>query len=497
VRAWPLPLPLDRADPAPLAVQIARGLVARIRNGALLPGARLPSSRLLARTLSVHRNTALAAYAELEAEGWISSLAARGTFVSRELPARAPRRFAPLPRGPAQRAAFELPPAPDPGAPLPPPGAFQLLGGTPDPRLFPVTALARAYRRALRRRELLAYGDPQGHPRLRAALAAMLGEARGLGVPPEGILVTRGAQMALALAARALLPPDAGVAVEALGYRPAWEALRLAGARPVPVPLDERGLDVEALARKLRAERIRAVYLTPHHQYPTTVTLSPGRRLALLDLARRERLLVLEDDYDNEFHYEGRPVEPLAAAGGGAVVYVGTLSKVLAPALRIGFLAGPPDAIARAAAHRTFLDRQGDLVLEGAVAELFEEGEAQRNVWRTRRLYAARREALASALRAELAGALEFRQAPGGMAFWCRVAAGIDPAGWADRALAAGVAVQAGHLFAFDGRPRPFLRLGFGRHDERELAEAVRRLATALPRSGSRTPRSTGARRPG
>jgi GntR family transcriptional regulator/MocR family aminotransferase len=498
VRAWLLPLPLDRADPAPLSVQIARGLVARIRAGALLPGARLPSSRLLARTLSVHRNTALAAYGELEAEGWIASLPARGTFVSRELPTRPPRRLAPLPRGRASRAGFELPPAPEPGEPPPPPGTLQLLGGVPDPRLVPVTALARAYRRALRRREHLSYGDGQGHPRLRAALAAMLGEARGLGVPPEAILVTRGAQMALALAARALLPPGATVAVEALGYRPAWEALRLAGARLVSVPLDERGLDVEALARKLRAERIRAVYLTPHHQYPTTVTLSPGRRLALLDLARQERLLVLEDDYDNEFHYEGRPVEPLASAdGAGVVAYVGTLSKVLAPGLRIGFLAGPPDAIARAAAHRFFLDRQGDLALEAAVAELFEEGEAQRHVWRTRRIYAARREALAAALRAELAGALAFRPAAGGMAFWCRVADGIDPTLWAERALAAGVAVQAGRRFAFDGRPRPFLRLGFGRHEERELLEAVRRLATALPRRVAGAPRRTGARRPG
>lgn len=497
VRAWPIPLPIDRADPAPLAVQIARGLVARIRSGALLPGARLPSSRLLARTLGVHRNTALAAYGELEAEGWIATLPARGTFVSRELPTRTPRRLAASPPRRATRAGFDLPPGPDADAPSPRPGTLQLLGGVPDPRTVPVAALARAYRRALRRKEHLAYGDGQGHPRLRAALAAMLGEARGLGVAPEQIQVTRGAQMALALAARALLPPGAAVAVEALGYRPAWEAFRLAGAHLVPFPLDERGFDVEALASRVRAESIRAVYLTPHHQYPTTVTLSPGRRLALLDLARQERLVVLEDDYDNEFHYEGRPVEPIASAdGAGVVVYVGTLSKVLAPGLRIGFLAGPPDAIARAAAHRFFLDRQGDLAVEAMVAELFEEGEAQRHVWRTRRLYAARREALAEALRAELAGALSFRLPPGGMALWCRVADGIDPGLWAERAFEAGVEVQVGRRFAFDGRPRPFLRLGFGRHDERELREAVRRLATALPRRGA-APRRSAAGGPG
>lgn len=481
MRAWPTPLPIDREDPAPVSVQIARGLVARVRDGALRPGARLPSSRALARTLGVHRNTVLAAYGELEAEGWIEPHAARATFLSRELPASLPRRFAQARPGPARSAGFDLPAPPEPGAPPPPPGAFELLGGSPDPRLVPVAALARAYRRALRRREHLCYGDGQGHPRLRAALATMLGEARGIGVSPGAVLVTRGSQMALTLAARALLAPGATIAVEALGYRPAWEAFRLAGARLVPIPVDGRGLDVEALARRVDAERIRAVSLTPHHHYPTTVTLSPGRRLALLELARRKRLLVIEDDYDNEFHYEGRPVESLASAdGAGVVVYVGTLSKVLAPGLRTGFLAGPTDAVARAAAHRFYLDRQGDPAMEAALAELLEEGEVQRHVWRTRRTYAARREALAAALRAELAGALDFRPPPGGMAFWCRVAPGIDAAAWAARALQRGVVVQAGRQFAFDRRPRPFLRIGFGRHDERELGEAVRRLAAAL-----------------
>jgi GntR family transcriptional regulator / MocR family aminotransferase len=250
----------------------------------------------------------------------------------------------------------------------------------------------------------------------------------------------------------------------------------------VPVPVDAGGLDVEALGAKVRTDGIRAVYVTPHHQYPTTVTLAPARRLALLDLARRERLLVLEDDYDNEFHYEGRPVAPLAASDtAGVVVYVGTLSKVLAPGLRIGFMAGPADALERLVAHRHVLDRQGDLAVEAAVADLFEDGDAQRHVWRTRRTYGARRDALAAALAAELAGALTFSLPRGGMALWCRTARGIDADRWGAAALERGVAVQVGRTFAFDGRARPFLRLGFGRHDERELREAVRRLAAALP----------------
>jgi GntR family transcriptional regulator/MocR family aminotransferase len=198
-------------------------------------------------------------------------------------------------------------------------------------------------------------------------------------------------------------------------------------------------------------------------------------------------MAVLEDDYDNEFHFEGRPVLPLASADrAGVVVYVGTLSKVLVPGIRIGFLAGSRQAMAAVAAHRSSLDRQGDLALEAAVAELFEDGEAQRQVWRVRRTYSERRQALAAALRAELAGALEFSLPPGGIAFWCRVADGLDAETWARRARQAGVVVQAGSQFAFDGRPLPYLRLGYARHDPRELLDAVRRLDAARPRRAGR-----------
>jgi GntR family transcriptional regulator/MocR family aminotransferase len=373
---------------------------------------------------------------------------------------------------------------------------LQLIGGLPDPRLAPTAELARALRRALRRPEHLGYGDPRGHRRLREALAGMLSATRGMGHGADGLLVTRGAQMAVAATARALLSPGDLVAVEAMGYRPAWEALRAAGARLVPVPVDGAGLDVGRLAALHAQQRLRAVYLTPHHHYPTTVALSPARRMALLELAARERLVVIEDDYDNEFHYEGRPLLPLASLDrAGVVVYVGTLSKILAPALRLGFAAAPPPVLERLVSERVRLDRQGDQVLEVAVAELIEDGELQRSVWRARRAYEARREVLVAALRARLGEALAFSPPPGGMALWCAVAPGIDADAWAAAALARGVAVQPGSMFTFDERPAPRLRLGFARHDEDELREAVTRLAAALgPRSPDR-PRAPRARR--
>src|SRR5262249_15917197 len=157
----------------------------------------------------------------------------------------------------------------------------------------------------------------------------------------------------LDLAARALLRPGDVVAVEELGYRPAWEALRNAGAELVPVPIDEHGLRVDALPR-----RLRAVYVTPHHQYPTTGILSAACRIELLALAERQGFAIFEDDYDHEFHYEGRPVLPLASADcAGSVVYLGTLSKVLAPGLRIGYVVAPRPVLDRIAAHRLYVDR--------------------------------------------------------------------------------------------------------------------------------------------
>ncbi len=347
----------------------------------------------------------------------------------------------------------------------------------------PVAELSRAYRRALRRAgaELPGYGDPHGEPRLRAAIAALLADVRGLAATPRSVLITRGSQMAIDLCAKVLLSPGDLVAVEALGYQPAWAALRSTGARLTPLPVDESGLRVDALAALLRRERVRALYLTPHHQYPTTVVLAPGRRMELLRLAAEHHVAVIEDDYDNEFHYTGRPVLPLASADrAGVVLYIGTLSKILAPGLRIGFLVAPEPFIERAAAVRVTIDRQGDRAVEHAVAELLEDGDVQRHARRMRSVYASRRDALAEALTRHLGDAVSFDLPPGGMAFWVEVAAGIDVEAWSERARPR-VHFSTAKRFTFDGRPRSFLRLGFASLTEPEIAEAVKRMKRALP----------------
>jgi GntR family transcriptional regulator/MocR family aminotransferase len=415
----------------PRFLQLARGLAEEIRRGRLRPGDALPGSRALAKTLSVHRNTVLAAYRELAAEGWIVTEEARGTFVSGQIPDVPARRIAGAPEreGVPPRAGFDLPPAPGADA------AHELLPGTggadaavwrkkkllafsgsPDVRLVPIAELARAYRRVLRQngKVLLDYGDPAGSLALREALAAMLSATRGLAASAESIVVTRGSQMALDLVGRALFSPGDVVAVEALGYRPAWDALRAAGAELVPLPLDASGLVVEALEALTKKMRVRGVYVTPHHQYPTTVGLAAGRRLELLDLARRSRFAILEDDYDHEFHYDGRPLLPLASADrAGVVVYIGTLSKILAPGLRIGYVVAPPPVVERIARARRKVDRQGDHAVEAAVAELLEDGEILRHVRRAPRVRATARGAREGARRVFRGGA-RVRSAGGG-----------------------------------------------------------------------------------
>ncbi|MBP6628877.1 MAG: PLP-dependent aminotransferase family protein [Kofleriaceae bacterium] len=492
---------LALAPTGPRFLAIARALVADLERGRWRPGQRLPSSRALAASLAVHRNTVLAALAEVEAQGWLTSQPGRGLFVSLDLPAGPPR-----PAGSAPAGTGELPSATvtlpalvaglRPSSPAGPArAATPMLGlslGMPDPRLVPIDELARAWRRVIRRsgRRLLGYGEAAGHPALRAALATLIRTLRGVPAGPEHVLVTRGSQMALDLCARALLRPGATVAVEAFGYAPAWNALRLAGARLVPIAVDGDGLDVAALARLVARRRVDAVYVTPHHQYPTTVTMSPARRLALLALARRHGLTILEDDYDHEFHYASRPVPPLAASDApGPVVYIGTLSKVLAPGLRLGFVLAAPPVIERLTVWRAAMDRQGDLAMEAAVAELMSEGELTRHMRKMRLRYQSRRDALVGALRRHLGDVLTIAAPAGGISLWAPVTAPVDVARWLTACAASGVDLAPGARYTFDGHDPRALRLVFAPWTEGELARAVATMAAALPRPGQR-PRS-------
>ncbi|MCZ4107094.1 PLP-dependent aminotransferase family protein [Brevundimonas diminuta] len=481
-------------DPArPLFINLASSVIREIERGRLKPGDRLPGTRALARTLGVHRNTADAAYQELVLQGWLTAEASRGTFVARDLPDPATQNWGVRKAAPPAVSALTRPLPPS----APPP--MQFTDGSPDARLMPGLELARAFRRSMtgaELRQMPGYGDPRGAPSLRTALARYLSAERGLTVGADNILITRGSQMALFLAAAVLNPGDA-IAVEDPGYPLAWKAFGAAGARVVGAPVDAQGLDVERLETLLaRDPTIRAVYVTPHHQFPTTVTLGAGRRLRLLELARRHGLILIEDDYDHEYRFEGRPVLPLAARAlnrgsdqgddQDRIIHIGSVSKLLSPVVRIGYATGAPDLIQTMTARREAIDRQGDLPLERALARLIDDGDLGRHARKARRIYEQRRDLLCAEIAARLGDAVAFDRPAGGLALWLRVNPDIDAAAWAAEAGRQSLILTHGSQLRLQPGPdgnsaANAFRIGFASLDETELVRAVERLKASKP----------------
>ena len=491
MRRWELTITLDPSREQPLFLQLAGAIADDIRRGLLKTGEALPGSRELADSLGINRNTVVASYGELASEGLISTRIGGGTFVAMSTvdPFAAHQPSNEVPTYALRPAECSLP-----RIGTLQPGTLLLSYGIPDARLFPTAALTRAFRRAIgqRGRSLLTYADSCGQPRLRGELASMLARTRGLPVTSDNLMITHSIEQAIDLVARMLLQPGDVVAVEASGYPPAWSVLKLAGARLMPVPLDDDGLDVDALEALLARQQIRAVFLTPHHQFPTTVVMSQARRIRLAQLSLQHGFAIIEDDYDHEFHYDGKPILPIVSGVGAAnVIYIGSLSNLLAPGISTGFVIAPAAVFDRLAALRAASDARGDAAMECAIAELFEDGELLRHTRRMRRIYAARRDALAASLTHHLGGAVAFRIPEGGMGLWARVDDGIDVAAWSHAGEREGVQFFGAGRYAFSQREQPFLRLGFSYHDETELDEAVRRMARSLASSRSRGVGST------
>lgn len=474
---------IDPSLPTPLYMQIIHALIHEIQRGRLLPGAELPSSRELAATLGVNRKTIVQAYEDLIAQGWLKSEGTRGTIVSKSLPAVQLRRGQ---RGAAGggngRAPAEYAFKQAPGVHVLTPDWLKIDEGSPDGRLFPAEVLSRAYRNAIVRaskENRLLYGDPRGSLLLREALANMLRTERGVMADANNICITRGSQMGLSLVARTLVRPGDVVLVEALTYQPAISLFRDCGAKVLPVALDYEGVSVEDVECLCRSHRVRAIFLTPHHQFPTTVALQPDRRLRVLELARQFGFAVIEDDYDHEFHFEFQPLLPMASYAPDRVIYIGSLSKLLLPALRIGYVVAPAEVINALAQEVMMLDGMGNVMTEDAAAELITSGEVRRRARKVAQVYARRRKTFARTLGAELGGIANFDMPDGGLAFWLRFLDQRLLDRIEARAPSHKVWIAPSHSYVAQPDIPRGLRLGFASLNEREAVDAIKRVKAA------------------
>lgn len=417
---------IDKSSDVPIYLQIMNAIILNIRQGRIRPASKLPGSREFARLLDVHRKTMLASFEELLAQGWIEMIPRQGTFVVKNLPEIKPKKIKgdETPSRYAAKTNFafqnkELLTFPSSNHLA---NALVFNDGFPDIRLAPTEALFRELRRLGKQRafrKYFHYTDPKGSTLLVDTLASFLNETRGLPISSENVMITSGAQLAFFLAATILIKPGDHVIVGAPGYFAATLTFQEAGGWVHHVPVDDFGIDVDAIEKVCKKRKIAAVYVIPHHHHPTTVTLTPERRVKLLELAAKYKFAIIEDDYDYDFHYSGAPVLPIASLdNSGSVIYIGTLSKTLAPALRTGFMVAPENFIRAAAYRRRWIDRQGNTLMELALAELYRNGTVASHIRKVLKIYHERRDHFCQLLADKLAKHISFKIPEGGMSVW-------------------------------------------------------------------------------
>lgn len=478
-------LDIDPNSLVPRHRQVYDAIRAAIRNGELRTGARLPASRALAAELSVSRATVAAAYDQLQSEGYIEGRHGSGTYVASGLPddgllsaaqpATVPTRLSDWGRRVASAHGGQLSVAPSAIEPI---HDFRPNRVALD--LFPWDAWRSSIDRALTedRPLLAAYPPPSGHPGLREAIAGHVAEYRSVVCSPGQVVIVSGVQQGLNLLAHLLLDAGDPVAVEDPGYPAARLALESRGLRVSRIGLDDEGLSVDALER---SGRQRLMHVTPSHQDPTGGTLSLARRVALLDLAARMGSFVVEDDYDSEFRYEGRPVESLQGLDvSGRVIYAGTFSKSLLGGLRIGFLILPRDLVDPFIAAKSVWDSGTSMLEQAALAQFIHSGEFGRHIRRMRRIYRQRRDALVRALSATFGGRVIIGNHSGGL----NMLIGFDVPLATDtlqrRALSAGIGLMSAAPYYADPPARPTFLFGFAALDEESIGAGVAGLAAVV-----------------
>ncbi|PWJ33659.1 aminotransferase-like domain-containing protein [Sediminitomix flava] len=470
---------IDRESSEVVYRQIYRQFIQLIKDGVLQAGTKLPSTRELAKSLKVNRMTLMLALDELESQDWVESKARKGIFISSSLPMNRAVALGESEREKSKTTGFQIPEQIYFRQHQPQPYLRKLDEGLPDVRLAPLKELGQNYKQILgsaSHQKLLSYGSALGDDLLREELVKFLNDSRGLHTSYEQLAIVRGSQMALRMLSEMLIRTGDKIAVGESNYIGADATFLRAGADLVRIPVDQDGVVVEKLADICQKEKIRGIYLTPHHHHPTTVTLSAERRIQLLSIAEQYGLFILEDDYDYDFHYSRSPYLPLASIDQqGHVIYIGSFTKMLAPNFRVGFISAPSDLVKLIEQERILSDRQGDFVLERSIAHLLRDGVIHQHLRKVLKVYQNRRDTMSELLNDKLSSVVEFEIPKGGMAIWGEFDQEIDLAKVSDILLKkhALLIPDFKQYNTFNLLNSQGIRFGFASQKEEEMNEII------------------------
>ena len=473
---------------APLRAQIVNKIIEEIQQGRFIIGQALPGTRELAIKLNVNRKTVMLAYEELIAQGWLVSENKRGTFVSATITSLN-HSAKPIKK---LDFAFKNKTVIEPNASknkIAETNVIHFSNGLADSRLIPLATFSRAMRHALIstiRTNKPAYSEPKGVLALREAITQMLNMGRGLHADVENICILSGRQMGFFLVGRVLVRPNDVIVVEKLSDQLATHAFTDCGATIVTVPQNAQGIDLTALENLCKTTVIRAVYVSPHYQIPTTVTMPSTHRNGLLALANEYDFLIIEDDRDFEFNFKSKPIQPIASLNKpNRVIYVGSLSNVLAPNFRIGFIVASREIIKQFANQILMIGLQGNTMTELAVAELLQTGEINKHTLKIAKIYAERRSYVCTLIREELSHYVSFNMPEGGLALWLTVNAKINMQRLIKDAESERVIFDIGSNYCSTFEQVSAIRLGFANLNNDELKLGIKRLKTAFQRQTS------------
>jgi GntR family transcriptional regulator/MocR family aminotransferase len=434
----------------------------------------------MAELLQVHRKTIVRAYEELDAQGWIEMHASKGTFTSKELPEINPRSLQSKkekkPAFPTQ-TGYTVKPDESLRKPV---NTFRGITGFhdgPDVRLIPVEEIGRAYKSVLIRHtnlKYLSYVDAGGLEKFRNVLSEYLNSSRGLQTSWQNIVITRGSQMGLYLLSLVLFRKDETIIVGDTNYYYADHTFLKAGMKIVRVRVDDAGIDVDAIEKICKRKKIRALYITSHHHYPTTVTLTASRRIKLLSLAEEYGFIIIEDDYDYDFHYLSSPILPLVSADTkGMVVYIGTLSKTISPGIRTGYIIAPDNLVLEICRIRQLIDTQGDSIMELALAEMFQEGIIKRHMKKALNEYHKRRDLVCGLLADKLSDVIQFRVPDGGLAIWAKYDRSVPLPPLVEKLRTKGIILSNGLIHNNTSLSLNATRMGFAWMNQKEAVNAI------------------------